>query len=112
MDLTDAIGEFEPGVAGQTVRAVRRRMNVEDRMPGIIASRHTSPDPRLPDDSRDARPNIAGGIRHTRTYAEAQDPTTDAGSFGTALGRPDTEKAKTRHTVREPVEMYVEVEGR
>ena len=33
MDLTDAIGEFEPGVAGQTVRAVRRRMNVEDRMP-------------------------------------------------------------------------------
>jgi hypothetical protein len=28
-----------------------------------------------------------------------------------ALSHPDTEKAKTKHTVREPVEIFVEVEG-
>jgi len=28
-----------------------------------------------------------------------------------ALSHPDTEKAKSRHTVLEPIEMYVEVEG-
>jgi hypothetical protein len=28
-----------------------------------------------------------------------------------ALAHPDTEKAKSRHTVREPIDMYVEVEG-
>jgi hypothetical protein len=28
-----------------------------------------------------------------------------------ALAHPDTEKAKARHTVLEPVEIYVEVEG-
>ena len=27
------------------------------------------------------------------------------------LTHPDTEQAKSRHTVREPVDMYVEVEG-
>jgi hypothetical protein len=27
------------------------------------------------------------------------------------LAHPDTEKAKTKHTVREPVDIYVEVEG-
>ena len=27
------------------------------------------------------------------------------------LARPDTEKAKAKHTVREPVDIYVEVEG-
>lgn len=27
------------------------------------------------------------------------------------LTHPDTEKAKSRHTVLEPIEMYVEVEG-
>ena len=27
------------------------------------------------------------------------------------LAHPDTEKAKAKHTVREPVDMYVEVEG-
>lgn len=27
------------------------------------------------------------------------------------LAHPETEKAKTRHTVREPVEMYIEIEG-
>lgn len=27
------------------------------------------------------------------------------------LAHPDTEKAKAKHTVREPIEMYVEVEG-
>jgi hypothetical protein len=28
-----------------------------------------------------------------------------------ALAHPDTEKAKSRHTVLEPVDIYVEVEG-
>ncbi len=28
-----------------------------------------------------------------------------------ALSHPDTEKAKSRHTVRDPVDIYVEVEG-
>jgi uncharacterized membrane-anchored protein YhcB (DUF1043 family) len=28
-----------------------------------------------------------------------------------ALAHPDTEKAKTRHTVLDPVDIYVEVEG-
>ena len=28
-----------------------------------------------------------------------------------ALAHPDTEKAKSRHTVREPIDMYVEVTG-
>ena len=28
-----------------------------------------------------------------------------------ALSHPDTEKAKAKHTVREPVDLYVEVEG-
>ena len=28
-----------------------------------------------------------------------------------ALAHPDSEKAKARHTVREPVDVYVEVEG-
>ena len=28
-----------------------------------------------------------------------------------ALEHPDTEQAKARHTVREPVEIYVEVDG-
>lgn len=28
-----------------------------------------------------------------------------------ALGHPDTEKAKSRHTVREPIDMYIEVDG-
>jgi hypothetical protein len=27
------------------------------------------------------------------------------------LGHPDTEKAKSRHTVLDPIEIYVEVEG-
>ena len=27
------------------------------------------------------------------------------------LGHPDSEKAKSRHTVLEPIEIYVEVEG-
>ena len=27
------------------------------------------------------------------------------------MSHPDTEKAKTKHTVREPVEIFVEVEG-
>ena len=27
------------------------------------------------------------------------------------LAHPDTEKAKAKHTVREPIEMYVEIEG-
>jgi hypothetical protein len=28
-----------------------------------------------------------------------------------ALAHPDTEKAKAKHTVREPIDLYVEVEG-
>ena len=28
-----------------------------------------------------------------------------------ALAHPDTEKAKAKHTVREPIDVYVEVEG-
>ncbi len=28
-----------------------------------------------------------------------------------ALAHPDTEKVKSRHTVREPIDIYVEVEG-
>ena len=28
-----------------------------------------------------------------------------------ALKHPDTEKAKAKHTVREPIEIYVEVDG-
>jgi hypothetical protein len=35
----------------------------------------------------------------------------DLQKLQTALTHPDTEKAKTRHTVLEPVEIYVEVEG-
>jgi hypothetical protein len=27
------------------------------------------------------------------------------------LSHPDTEKAKSRHTVREPIDIYVEIEG-
>lgn len=27
------------------------------------------------------------------------------------LGHPDTEKSKARHTVRDPIELYIEVEG-
>jgi hypothetical protein len=27
------------------------------------------------------------------------------------MSHPDTEKAKAKHTVREPVDIYVEVEG-
>jgi hypothetical protein len=28
-----------------------------------------------------------------------------------ALGHPDTERAKVRHTVLEPIDVYIEVEG-
>ena len=28
-----------------------------------------------------------------------------------ALGHPDTERAKARHTVLEPIDVYIEVEG-
>jgi len=28
-----------------------------------------------------------------------------------ALGHPDAEKAKSRHTVIDPIEMYIEIEG-
>lgn len=28
-----------------------------------------------------------------------------------ALSHPDTEKAKVRHTVREPIDVYIEVDG-
>ena len=35
----------------------------------------------------------------------------DMSKLETALSHPDTEKAKARHTVREPIEIYVEVEG-
>jgi hypothetical protein len=31
--------------------------------------------------------------------------------FEAALAHPDTDKAKAKHTVREPGELYVEVEG-
>ena len=27
------------------------------------------------------------------------------------LGHPDTEKSKARHTVRDPIELFIEVEG-
>ena len=27
------------------------------------------------------------------------------------LAHPDTEKAKAKHTVREPIDVYVEIEG-
>ena len=35
----------------------------------------------------------------------------DLQKFKAVLAHPDTEKAKSRHTVREPIEVYVEVEG-
>jgi hypothetical protein len=35
----------------------------------------------------------------------------DLQKLETVLAHPDTEKAKAKHTVREPVDMYVEVEG-
>ena len=35
----------------------------------------------------------------------------DLQKLETVLGHPDTEKAKSRHTVIEPIEIYVEVQG-
>ena len=35
----------------------------------------------------------------------------DMAKLEAALAHPDTEKAKARHTVRGPVDIYVEVEG-
>lgn len=35
----------------------------------------------------------------------------DLKKFEATLGHPDTERAKTRHTVVEPIEVYFEVEG-
>jgi hypothetical protein len=35
----------------------------------------------------------------------------DLQKFSAVLAHPDTEKAKTRHTVRDPIDVYVEVEG-
>lgn len=36
---------------------------------------------------------------------------TDLEELETTLSHPETEKAKSRHTVGEPIEIYVEVEG-
>lgn len=35
----------------------------------------------------------------------------DPKKFEAALSHPDTEKAKTRHTVKDPIEVYFEVAG-
>jgi hypothetical protein len=35
----------------------------------------------------------------------------DLGKLEAALSHPDTEKAKAKHTVQEPIDIYVEVEG-
>ncbi len=35
----------------------------------------------------------------------------DLQKFSAVLAHPDTEMAKTRHTVRDPIDVYVEVEG-
>ena len=35
----------------------------------------------------------------------------DVAKLEAVLAHPDTEKAKAKHTVREPIDMYVEVEG-
>ena len=35
----------------------------------------------------------------------------DSEKFEAVLGHPDTEKAKMRHTVKDPIEIYFEVEG-
>ena len=35
----------------------------------------------------------------------------DVQKLEAAMAHPDTEKAKTRHTVRDPVDMYIEIEG-
>ena len=35
----------------------------------------------------------------------------DLQKLETVLGHPDTEKTKSRHTVIDPIEIYVEVEG-
>ena len=35
----------------------------------------------------------------------------DLQKLNAVLAHPDTEAAKTRHTVREPIDVYVEVEG-
>ena len=35
----------------------------------------------------------------------------DLAKLEAVLARPETEKAKAKHTVREPIEMYVEIEG-
>jgi hypothetical protein len=35
----------------------------------------------------------------------------DLQKFQTTMQDPETERAKTRHTVLEPVEIYIEVEG-
>ena len=35
----------------------------------------------------------------------------DLQKFSAVLAHPDTEKAETRHTVRDPIDVYVEVEG-
>ena len=35
----------------------------------------------------------------------------DLQKFEAAMAHPDTEKAKSRHTVRDPIDVYVEVEG-
>jgi hypothetical protein len=35
----------------------------------------------------------------------------DVAKLEAAMSHPDTEKAKAKHTVREPVDIYVEVEG-
>ena len=35
----------------------------------------------------------------------------DVAKLEAVLGHPDTEKAKAKHTVRDPIDVYVEVEG-
>ena len=35
----------------------------------------------------------------------------DMAKLEAALSHPDTEKAKAKHTVKEPIEIFVEVEG-
>ena len=48
--------------------------------------------------------------RH-REQGRARLENADLQKLEAALAHPDTEKAKARHTVLEPIDLYVEVEG-
>ena len=52
-----------------------------------------------------------GARRDLQTVLERVWDNANLQKLEATLGHPDTEKSKARHTVRDPIELYIEVEG-